>query len=768
MKRKMIAVIVTLSLLMMSVPLSVFAADNVSYMDESGNVQNCSSATDVTSSDTTLGTSGSETWYVVEGTVNINGAVIINGNVNLILCDDSELNVTGMIRVNAPNSFSVYGQSKSNGKLTAGKGGNTDASIGSCRWYACGTIKICGGIISATAGREGAGIGNAASQSGGSLYIYNGTVTATGGSEASGIGGGGVDDSIGNASSGMSVYIYGGHVTARGGASDIGGGMYAWNHGSLVGNIGHAIDAPRIYSNTNNFTGMAYNANNHSYTTYGNVVLDEDLNIDTSSTLNVRSNTSVKVPEGLTLTNSGSIENNGQILVDIGGTYSGNQPSANNVKYQIGRDNDDDGTAESYEYISYGSNLESSTTPTKPSTAEFDYSFEGWAPAGSSAVETTVSAPGIYHPIFTSKLRSYSVTVPTDEGYTVNYNGSQTVNYGADITFTVSISSGYFKGDNFAVKVNGNEYTPDSNGTYTVKIQGDTDISVEGVVMDKTAPVFSGIENGKTYCSSVEAEVADDNLDAVTVNGVEVNVDSGKFTVSPAQGEQTIVATDKAGNSTSYTITVNNGHTFLNYVSNNDATCTSDGTKTAKCEYCDATDTVTDKDTATGHDWSEPVWNWSDDCKTCNVTFTCKNDKNHVETLTANVTSAVKTEATCTVNGVTAYTASVEFNGATYSDTKELTDIIATGHNFENGVCTVCGASDPNYKPVDTETTEPIETTEQKETSSDNDTLKSKDTSKKSPDTGNSVNSDVLIAFASVCGLALLTASLGKKRKGTK
>lgn len=43
------------------------------------------------------------------------------------------------------------------------------------------------------------------------------------------------------------------------------------------------------------------------------------------------------------------------------------------------------------------------------------------------------------------------------------------------------------------------------------------------------------------------------------------------------------------------------GHCFSEYVSNNDATCTTDGTKTAKCERCDATDTVTDEGSATGH-----------------------------------------------------------------------------------------------------------------------------------------------------------------------
>ena len=45
------------------------------------------------------------------------------------------------------------------------------------------------------------------------------------------------------------------------------------------------------------------------------------------------------------------------------------------------------------------------------------------------------------------------------------------------------------------------------------------------------------------------------------------------------------------------------GHSFTNYVSNNDATCTADGTKTAKCDRCDVTDTITDVGSKLGHDY---------------------------------------------------------------------------------------------------------------------------------------------------------------------
>ena len=46
-------------------------------------------------------------------------------------------------------------------------------------------------------------------------------------------------------------------------------------------------------------------------------------------------------------------------------------------------------------------------------------------------------------------------------------------------------------------------------------------------------------------------------------------------------------------------------HEFTEYVSDQNATCTVDGTKTAKCNYCDVTDTITDEGSALGHDMGE-------------------------------------------------------------------------------------------------------------------------------------------------------------------
>ena len=56
------------------------------------------------------------------------------------------------------------------------------------------------------------------------------------------------------------------------------------------------------------------------------------------------------------------------------------------------------------------------------------------------------------------------------------------------------------------------------------------------------------------------------------------------------------------------------GHNFTKYVSDNNATCTEDGTKTAKCDRCDVTDTIADEGSKLGHSFTEYV---SDNNATC-------------------------------------------------------------------------------------------------------------------------------------------------------
>ena len=188
-----------------------------------------------------------------------------------------------------------------------------------------------------------------------------------------------------------------------------------------------------------------------------------------------------------------------------------------------------------------------------------------------------------------------------------------------------------------------------------------------------------------------------------------VSEDGTVTAISAGNATITATAADGSGISASCTLTVTHGK--MVQTPKKDATCTVDGTEEYwMCEICgkhfeDESGTIPttpeeNKIQATGHSYGEPVWNWSEDGKTCTVTFTCEKDETHKETPKVIVTSAEKTPGTCTETGVTTYTATVEFNGQTYTDTKDLTDIPATGHSYDNGKCTVCGAIASDFKVI--------------------------------------------------------------------
>ena len=97
------------------------------------------------------------------------------------------------------------------------------------------------------------------------------------------------------------------------------------------------------------------------------------------------------------------------------------------------------------------------------------------------------------------------------------------------------------------------------------------------ITVDNVQPVITGIENGKTYCEAQTVTVDEKYVDTVTVNGTEVTLDkNNSFTLSPADGEQRIIVTDRVGNTAEMTVTVNDGHT------GGTATCT----ERAVCEVC--------------------------------------------------------------------------------------------------------------------------------------------------------------------------------------
>ena len=158
---------------------------------------------------------------------------------------------------------------------------------------------------------------------------------------------------------------------------------------------------------------------------------------------------------------------------------------------------------------------------------------------------------------------------------------------------------------------------------------GNTDcICSDGIVLDGTSPVITGIEDGKTYCEAQTVTITEKYVDTVTVNGTEVTLDeNGSFVLSPADGGQKIVVTDKAGNTAEMSVTVNDGHTFGEWTSNGDGThtrqCTADG-----CTEGVETDNCTDEDK-------------NHKCDICDyiISECADTDKNHICDICGNIIS---------------------------------------------------------------------------------------------------------------------------------
>ena len=242
-----------------TVALAADPVTDVSYLDETGTSQTCTSATEVTSSDTGWGTSGTTTWYVVQGTVIIGSRVTVSGDVHLILTDGCTLTVNGGIQVQddddditngSANALTIYAQStdkstmgkliatgakRDNNAVIGGNGGNSSGGSG-------GTITINGGTVTATSTDSGAAIGGGEGiygGSGGEITINGGSVIATGVNGA-GIGGGQGDGGFGDyGGSGGTITINGGSVIATGvNGAAIGGG---YNGGGGTGGDGGKI-----------------------------------------------------------------------------------------------------------------------------------------------------------------------------------------------------------------------------------------------------------------------------------------------------------------------------------------------------------------------------------------------------------------------------------------------------------------------------------------------------------------------------------------------
>ena len=79
-------------------------------------------------------------------------------------------------------------------------------------------------------------------------------------------------------------------------------------------------------------------------------------------------------------------------------------------------------------------------------------------------------------------------------------------------------------------------------------------MSTDGALFDTTAPIISGVEDGKTYNTTQTITITDKNLEKVTLNGEEMA--DTIVLEQDKEGSYVIVATDKAGNSNTVTVKI--------------------------------------------------------------------------------------------------------------------------------------------------------------------------------------------------------------------
>lgn len=126
-----------------------------------------------------------------------------------------------------------------------------------------------------------------------------------------------------------------------------------------------------------------------------------------------------------------------------------------------------------------------------------------------------------------------------------------------------------------AERVNGQEIRLGQDGKYVLYVKAESAdgqvvyARTGGIVIDATAPVIVGIDDGGTYPEGTSFGVTDDNLESVLINEQPAAPSAdGTYQVAAAAYSSSCVirAKDKAGNETVYSITVEEQEPDIRYI----------------------------------------------------------------------------------------------------------------------------------------------------------------------------------------------------------
>ncbi|MGN0462684.1 MAG: hypothetical protein ACI4HZ_09610 [Ruminococcus sp.] len=430
------------------------------------------------------------------------------------------------------NSGTVIAKGRQGGSMgAAGIGGGYNGNGGN--------ITINGGSVTATSDGYGAGIGGGDNGgNGGNITINGGSVNATSWTHGAGIGGG-----LGG--SGGNITINGGYVTAKSidcgagiGGGRVGhGGDIIINGGTVtaISNSGAGIGDGEAAQNSSGTFSTAKDGKSGNAVIFAKSISDQiGKNNNLWSGIIFEGNSGKVYGTSVTPTDDFTIEKGKTLTIDNG-------------KLLI---------------ISEDVTMVNAGTINNNGKIYVDGTFTG-------------TADNLYYPLTLVKA--------TATENTSVYNTKTYGKAGSEITLTPDTPPTGYAFDKW--EASPASVTIGNDNKFTMPNKA---ITVAAQYKDIAAPVISGVEDGKTYCSAQTVTVSDnDAIDRVTVNGTEVTLDErNQFTLSPANGTQEIIATDKAGNRKTVTVAINDGHTDVN--------------TDHACDYCD-TNVGTHADTNRDH-----------------------------------------------------------------------------------------------------------------------------------------------------------------------